>query len=92
MDASKSFYQYAPAGDFIVTDEDAADFLQSQFANELRPCNVGQATYGLGLDVKGKVIADSVVLCEGAEQFRVISECCVGELIIAHMERYCMLR
>lgn len=88
MDASKSFYQYAPAGDFIVTDEDAADFLQSQFTNELRPFNVGQATYGLWLDVKGKVIADSVVLCEGAEQFRVISECCVGELIMAHMERH----
>ena len=76
MDASKSFYQYVPAGHFIVTDGDAADFLQSQFTYELRPFNVGQATYGLWLDVKGKVIADSVVLCEGAEKFRVISECC----------------
>ena len=88
MDVSKSFYQYAPAAHFIVTDEDAADFLQSQFTNELRPFKVGQATYGLWLDAKGKVIADSVMLCEGAEQFRVISDCCAGELITAHMERH----
>ena len=88
VDVSKSFYQYAPAAHFIVTEEDAADFLQSQFTNELRPFKVGQATYGLWLDVKGKVIADSVMLCEGAEQFRVISECCAGELITAHMERH----
>lgn len=88
VDVSKSFYQFAPAAHFIVTEEDAADFLQSQFTNELRPFKVGQATYGLWLDVKGKVIADSVMLCEGAEQFRVISECCAGELITAHMERH----
>jgi folate-binding protein YgfZ len=88
MDPSKSFYQFAPAAHLLVTDEDAADFLQSQFTNELRPFDLGQATYGLWLDVKGKVIADSVVICEGAEQFRVISECCVGELIATHMERH----
>jgi folate-binding protein YgfZ len=88
MDPSKSFYQFAPAAHLLVTDEDAADFLQSQFTNELRPFDLGQATYGLWLDVKGKVIADSVVICEGAEQFRVISECCVGKLITAHMERH----
>ena len=88
MYPSNSFYQYAPAAHFLVTDEDAADFLQSQFTNELRPFELGQATYGLWLDVKGKVIADSVVICEGAEQFRVISECCVDELIMTHMERH----
>ncbi|MEC8614170.1 MAG: hypothetical protein VXY17_02030 [Verrucomicrobiota bacterium] len=88
MDPAKSFYQYAPAAHFLVKDEDAADFLQSQFTNELRPFEPGQATYGLWLDVKGKVIADSVILCEGVEQFRVFSECCVGKLITAHMERH----
>ena len=88
VDVSKSFYQYIPAAHFIVTGEDAADFLQSQFTNELRPFKEGQATYGLWLNVKGKVIADSVMLCEGAEQFRVISDCCAGELITAHMERH----
>ena len=88
MDPSKCFYQYTPAAHFLVKEEDAADFLQSQFTNDLRPFEEGQATYGLWLDVKGKVIADSVVLCEGTEQFRVISERCVGGLIGAHMGRH----
>ena len=88
MNLSKSFYQYTPAAHFLVTDEDAADFLQSQFTNDLRPFDSGQTTYGLWLDVKGKVIADSVVICEGIKQFRVISECCIGEFIAAHLERH----
>ena len=88
MDASNSFYAYTPAAHFLVTDEDAADFLQSQFTNELRPFEVGQATYGLWLDVKGKVIADGVVLCEGDNAFRIISELCSGEAIAAHMQRH----
>ncbi|WPJ94941.1 hypothetical protein SH580_16045 [Coraliomargarita algicola] len=88
MDASNRFYQYTPAAHFLVTDEDAADFLQSQFSNELRPFDTGQCTYGLWLDVKGKVIADGVVLCEGEEQFRVISDRCPGETIMAHLQRH----
>lgn len=88
MDDSKSFYEYRPAAHFLVTDEDAADFLQSQFTNELRPFEAGRCTYGLWLDVKGKVIADSVVLCEGEEAFRILSERCSGEAIAAHMERH----
>jgi len=88
MHASNSFYRYAPAAHFLVTDEDAADFLQSQFTNELRPFEEGQCTYGLWLDVKGKVMADSVVLCEGVERFRMLSERCAGEVIAAHMERH----
>jgi len=88
MNASKSFFEYRPAAHFLVTDEDAADFLQSQFTNELRPFEAGRCQYGLWLDVKGKVIADSVILCEGAERFRVLSERCAGEVIVTHMERH----
>lgn len=88
MDASKSFFTYTPAANFLVTDEDAADFLQSQFTNELRPFETGRCTYGLWLDVKGKVLADSVVLSEGAECFRVLSERCSGEAIASQMERH----
>ena len=51
-------YDYKRAAHLWVTDEDAADFLQSQFANDLRPFAAGKCTYGLWLDVKGKVIAD----------------------------------
>lgn len=88
MDVSRSFYEYRPAAHFLVTDEDAADFLQSQFSNELRPFEAGRCAYGLWLDVKGKVIADSAVLCEGEERFRVLSERCPGERITTHLERH----
>ncbi|MDQ8193076.1 hypothetical protein QEH59_01470 [Coraliomargarita sp. SDUM461004] len=88
MYGSKSFYLYSPAAHLLVTDEDAADFLQSQFTNDLRPFDTGQCCYGLWLDVKGKVIADGVVLCEGPERFRVLSERCEGADISAHLERH----
>ena len=81
-------YEYTPSAHLLVTDEDAADFLQSQFSNELRPFEAGQCTYGLWLDVKGKVIADSVVLCEGEEQFRIFSESCVAEVIAQKLEQH----
>ncbi|CAA6680202.1 MULTISPECIES: folate-binding protein YgfZ [unclassified Lentimonas] len=81
-------YEYELAAHLLVTDEDAADFLQSQFSNELRPFEAGQCTYGLWLDVKGKVIADSVVLCEGEERFRVLSECSAAEVIEQKLEQH----
>ncbi|MFQ3224547.1 MAG: folate-binding protein YgfZ [Lentimonas sp.] len=81
-------YEYELAAHLLVTDEDAADFLQSQFSNELRPFEAGRSTYGLWLDVKGKVIADSVVLCEGEERFRVLSEGSAGEVIVQKLEQH----
>ncbi len=67
-------YEYKPAAHLLATDEDAADFLQSQFSNDLQPFKSGGCVYGLWLDVKGKVIADSFVLCEGEAKFRILSE------------------
>jgi tRNA-modifying protein YgfZ len=81
-------YKYKPAAHLQVTDEDAADFLQSQFSNELRPFASGRCTYGLWLDVKGKVLADSYVLCDGPEQFRILSEFSSSELIAEKLQRH----
>lgn len=81
-------YEYAPAGQLLVTDEDAADFLQSQFSNELRPFEAGRCAYGLWLDVKGKVIADGYVLCEGPERFRILSESSTSQTIVEKLERH----
>lgn len=81
-------YEYEPAAHLLVTDEDAADFLQSQFSNELRPFEAGCCTYGLWLDVKGKVIADSVVFCEGEERFRVLSEHSASAVIQQKLEQH----
>ncbi len=81
-------YKYEPAAHLLVTDEDAADFLQSQFSNELRPFHAGRCTYGLWLDVKGKVIADSVIFCEGDERFRILSEHSPSAVIRQKLEQH----
>jgi folate-binding protein YgfZ len=81
-------YEYESVAHLLVTDEDAADFLQSQFSNELRPFNAGRCSYGLWLDVKGKVIGDSVILCEGAERFRVLSEATCASVIQQKLEQH----
>tara|TARA_B110000093_G_scaffold167767_1_gene194274 strand:+ start:3120 stop:4052 length:933 start_codon:yes stop_codon:yes gene_type:complete len=81
-------YEYEPAAHLLVTDEDAADFLQSQFSNELRPFDVGRCTYGLWLNVKGKVIADSVVFCQGDEHFRILSEYSAAAVIAQKLEQH----
>lgn len=81
-------YPYKMAANLIVSGEDAADFLQSQFSNDLRPFSVGQCTYGLWLDVKGKILADSWVRCGGEERFRIFSEHCEGPTIKDKLEQH----
>jgi len=88
MNLRNNFYEYRPACNFLVKDEDAAEFLQSQFSNELRPFDLGGCTYGLWLDAKGKVVGDSIVLCEEDFTFRVLSDCTKGDLIAAHLQRH----
>ena len=57
-----------------VTGEDAYAFLQSQFSNDL-PRNGGSiACYGLWLNVKGRVLADSVIVSSDSENFYIFSE------------------
>ncbi|MGJ8654106.1 MAG: YgfZ/GcvT domain-containing protein [Opitutaceae bacterium] len=81
-------YEYTTRTHLLVSDEDAADFLQSQFTNELRPFDAGRCTYGLWLDVKGKVLGDSTVLCEGDELFRLISETSEADVLVEKLEKH----
>ncbi len=81
-------YEYKPAAHLLANDEDAADFLQSQFSGDLYPFESGRCTYGLWLDVKGKVAADSFVLCEGDAQFRLLSEHSLAATIVDKLERH----
>ena len=81
-------YEYTPAARLLVTGDDAMSFLQSQFSNDLRPFEEGQCVYGLWLDVKGRVVADSWVLCESAGRFQIISEHGSAELIAAKLARH----
>ncbi len=81
-------FPYELSAHLQITDEDASDFLQSQFSQDLSRLTPGQAVYGLWLDVKGKVVADSWVLFEGPECFRVFSEHCPPELIADKLKRH----
>ena len=47
------YFSYEMSGHLIVSGEDAADFLQSQFSADLGHLRPGQAVYGLWLDVRG---------------------------------------
>jgi len=63
---------YQPMGDLIVEGPDSAHFLQGQFSQDLR-VPVGTSVYGLWLDAKGKIQADSFLLKESDGRFRAIS-------------------
>lgn len=81
-------YPYEMTAHLLVSGEDAADFLQSQFSNDLRPFSAGQCSYGLWLDAKGKIVADSWIYCEDEEHFRIYSEHSDGALIKDKLENH----
>jgi folate-binding protein YgfZ len=54
-------FPWKPAAWLVATGDDAFSFLQGQFSNDLRPVEQGGSVYGLWLDRKGKVLADSFV-------------------------------
>jgi len=70
-----------------VTGEDAFSFLQGQFSNDLRQA-IGTSTYGLWLNQKGKVVADSWVLREAESEFLLVSIESTAESIRSRLEAY----
>ena len=58
----RQFHSGKTAAVLRVTGEDAANFLQGQFTNDLRGLRAAGAVYGLWLNQKGKVVADSFVI------------------------------
>lgn len=82
-----SLFSYRPGALLRVTGEDAFSFLQGQFTNELRR-PPGSATYGLWLNQKGKIIADSHVLRLAENEFLVTSVGSTAALIRQRLEEY----
>ena len=66
-------HDYRPQTLLRVMGEDAFAFLQGQFTNELRQAKPDSAVYGLWLNQKGRVIADSQVLGIGPNEFQMVS-------------------
>jgi len=71
METSKAHF-YAPKGVFFVEGEDAASFLQGQFSQNLQH-PAGSRAYGLWLNHKGKILADSFILKSSETEFLVVS-------------------
>lgn len=82
------YFSYEMSGHLIVSGEDAADFLQSQFSADLGHLRPGQAVYGLWLDVRGRIVADSWVFCQAQERFHLFSEHGSASTIAAKLERH----
>lgn len=88
MISDVNFTQMHRLGALIrVTGEDAFTFLQGQFTNELRQ-SPGSATYGLWLNQKGKVLADSQVLRISENEFLICSEFSPAAIIRQRLEEY----
>ena len=84
-----TIHHYRLAAWLKVSGPDAADFLQGQFTNDLRPLVPGGAVYGLWLDQKGKTLADSFVVAgPAARQFWIASYFSAAEVIQRRLEDY----
>ena len=77
-----------PTACLHVTGEDALSFLQGQVTQELRSAAPAPAAYGLWLNQKGKVLADSFVLREEADSVWIVSFSSSAAVIRERLEAY----
>lgn len=85
---SPALFRWKPAAWLRVTGEDSFNFLQGQFTNDLRLLAKDGAVYGLWLNHKGRVLADSFVLRGTAGEFWIGSYFCRGEVIRERLEAF----
>ncbi|WP_438480886.1 CAF17-like 4Fe-4S cluster assembly/insertion protein YgfZ [Oleiharenicola lentus] len=81
------FHSYGLNAHLQVTGDDAFTFLQGQFTNQLQQPE-GSCVYGLWLNQKGKVLADSFVMRLAPYEFRVTSVGCSAGVIRERLEAY----
>ena len=84
----RGFYKWKPSACLQVSGADSADFLQGQFTNDLHKAGPGDVVYGLWLDQKGKVLADSFILRKSSQEFWIISYFSAATVIRARLEAY----
>ena len=85
----RQFHSGKTAAVLRVTGEDAANFLQGQFTNDLRGLRTAGAVYGLWLNQKGKVVADSFVIAgASAGEFWIVSYHAAAAVLRARLEDY----
>lgn len=70
---------------------DTREFLQGQFSQDLAKLGAGEEVYGLWLDRKGKVVADSFVFCVSEEEFLIASYFCEEGRIYERLDAYLVM-
>src|SRR5215470_7124946 len=70
-----------------VAGSDAAEYLQRMVSNDVEALGPGEACPALLLTAKARVIAPLVVLRRAAEDFLVLTEPGLGEVVRAHLVR-----
>ncbi|HEU5078900.1 MAG TPA: folate-binding protein [Opitutaceae bacterium] len=86
-DSAVFFTRFSPASVIQVTGDDALTFLQGQFTQELRGPSPALCAYGLWLNQKGKVIADSYALREG-DAWWLVSAASTAKEILDRLSAY----
>jgi len=84
----KRFYRWQPAAVLRVSGEDSLTFLQGQFTNDLQQAGNAGAVYGLWLNQKGKVLADSFVRKVSATETWIVSYISPASAIRERLEAY----
>ncbi len=80
-------HAFSPAAVLRVEGDDAFQFLQGQFTNDLRG-PIGSVSYGLWLNQKGKVLADSEILKISDREFLLTSAFSPASTINQRLEQY----
>lgn len=83
-------YSFEMASAVRVTGEDAFDFLQSQFSNDLSNLlsDSSATVYGLWLNAKGRVLADSLVLKGEGDAYYLFSESSPASNLLKHLSSH----
>ena len=85
---TNGFHIFQPFSWVLAEGEDAHEFLQSQFSNDLSNLETGDSCYGLWLDQKGKVHGDSQVIRAGEERFYLFSYFSKAEGLVGKLEKF----
>jgi len=86
--SQEKFYRWRPAACLRISGEDSLTFLQGQFTNDLQQGKSDGATYGLWLNQKGKVLADSFVRKISAREAWIVSYFSTAAVIRERLEAY----
>ena len=79
-------HHHHPAAVILASGEDSLAYLQSQWSSQLDWQGENQASYGLRLNRKGRILADGFILRKDEDNFLIVSYDCPAENLIALLE------